>query len=174
MAIVPASLFFKGLGIYGAGEISFDLVLSENHNFDSEVTTHPVEDGSEISDHIQNELIKGDITGLITNYSINTPLITSNRAEDTFNALVELWESKTLFTMYTILNVYDNVAITSMPITLDENSADSLIFQISFREVKVVTLQEIEVEVDVKTDGVDTNAKRQVAKEHNAGRTVAL
>ncbi len=63
MAVVPASLFFKGLGIYGVEDeegafISFDLVLSENHNFDSEVTTHPIEDGSEVSDHIQNELIE--------------------------------------------------------------------------------------------------------------------
>lgn len=172
MSLIPASMFFKGLNIYGLETedfvfVTFDLILSENHNFDSEVTTHPVEDGSEISDHIQNELVKGDITGLITNYSVNTPFLITNRAQDVFNTLVGLWEDKKLFTLYTVLNIYENVAITSMPITLDETMSDSLVFQISFREVKVVQLQEIVVDVL-------TNQNRQIAKVYNAGRGVPL
>lgn len=174
MAIVPASFWFKGVRTYGVdaltGSVGFDLVLAENHNYDSEVTSHPVEIGGEISDHIQNELKKGDITALISNYSINTPFAFSNRAEDVFKALVSFWEQKTLLTMTTILNVYNNVAITNMPITLDEDSGDSMTFQISFREVKVVTLQEISIEATISVPNLGININRQVAPPFNAGR----
>ncbi len=166
---LPFSLFFKGIGIYGPGKITFDLVLSENHNFDSEITTHPVEDGSEITDHIQNELDKGDITGFISNYSLFAPPLVSNRAQDVFNALVALWESRELFTMTTILKTYEDVAISSMPVTLDEDSSDSLIFQISFKKIKIVTLQEVALEAAVSVKGLELNLDRQIAPEYEAG-----
>ena len=71
MAEIPVSLFFKGVQSYGIGILKFDLLLSEDHNFDNTITEHPVEDGSIISDHIQNELENGSLTGLISNFSVN-------------------------------------------------------------------------------------------------------
>jgi len=71
MALVPASLFFRGSQVYGidskAGAINFDLIVSESHSFDSDVSTHSVEDGSEISDHIQNIAQDGSFTGIMSN-----------------------------------------------------------------------------------------------------------
>jgi hypothetical protein len=41
----------------GLGILSFDLELAESHNFSNNVTQFNVEDGADISDHIQNNLI---------------------------------------------------------------------------------------------------------------------
>ena len=172
MADIPISLFFKGNRTYGVGNIKFDLLYTESHNFDSAVSVHPVEDGSQISDHIQNAMESGSITGLISNYSINADVITSNRAQDVFNALVSLWNERTLVTITSILKVYDNVAITSMPIIRDASSGESIIIQLSFQQVKVVKLQELELVLSVKVNDLDSDINQQTVDVIDAGRTV--
>lgn len=171
MADIPVSLFFKENRKYGVGTINFDLVLSENHNFSANATTHPVEDGSEISDHIINALENGTLNGLISNFSINAGEITSNRSQDVFDALVALWKEKTLVTITTVMRVYEDVVITSMPFLRDGSQGESLPISISFRQMRVVTLEQIELEVEVKTNGVETDIDKQVAPEVNVGET---
>lgn len=168
---LPFQLFFKYNRSYGIGSISFDLITSEDHNFRSNVTEHPVEDGSDITDHIQNQLQSGTLTGLISNFSINSTGLISNRAQDVFDALVSLWELRTLMTAMTMLKVYDNVAITEIPITRDTDSGESIVIQVSFKQVKVVYLQEVTLELDVKVNNLATNKNRQVAKKRRIGRT---
>jgi len=176
----PASLFFKENQKYGVGEITFDLVLSENHNFQSEISSHPVEDGSEITDHIHNLPEQGQINGLISNYSINAGLVVSNRAQDVFDALIELWKARTTVTITTVMRVYENVAISSMPFVRDNTQGESLPISISFKKVEIVKLQEITLELGVspldpgETDmrNADDTAK-QVAPLKDSGQTVA-
>ncbi|MGD8707100.1 MAG: hypothetical protein PVI88_00265 [Nitrosopumilaceae archaeon] len=145
--------------------------MSEDHNFESDVTDHPVEDGSNITDHIQNRLENGTLTGIISNFSINTPGLYSNRAQDAFDALVALWKEKTLVTITTVLRVYENVAIVSIPIARDTDSGESITIQVSFKQVKTVKLQEVTLELDVKVQDLKSNKNRQVAKKTEVGRT---
>lgn len=168
---LPFNLFFKGNKKFGIGNITFDLIKSEDHNFESEVTSHPVEDGSEITDHIQNQLENGTVTGIISNFSINTKGITSNRAQDAFDALIALWEERTLVTITTVLRVYENVAITSMPFARDTDSGESITIQVSFKKVKTVKLEEVVLELAVKVKDLKSNKNRQVSKKSNIGRT---
>ena len=172
MADLPVSLFFKGNKTYGIGTLKFDLLLSEDHNFDNTITEHPVEDGSIISDHIQNELENGNLTGLISNFSINTVGLSSNRAQDAFELLVELWKSRQLFTITTIHRTYDNVGIVSMPISRDAESAESIIIQCNFRKVEVVKLQTLELEIEINLAGLDTDTQKQVSPQVDIGRSV--
>jgi len=171
MADLPASLFFKDNRKYGVGNINFDLVLSENHNFNAKVTSHPIEDGSEISDHIENELENGTINGLISNFSLNTAIITSNRAQDVFEALVALWKEKTTVTITTVLRVYENVVITSMPFMRDASQGDSLPISISFRKLRIVKLQEVVLELSVKVNDLESDVNKQVVDEVDIGET---
>lgn len=174
MATLPTSLFFKNNRQYGIGTIKFDLIMSEDHNFESEVTSHPVEDGSVISDHIQNRLENGTVTGIISNFSINTLGLASNRAQDAFEALVALWKEKTLVTIVTVLRVYEDVAITSAPVARDSDSGESITIQVSFRKVNTVKLQEVVLDLSVKVNDLDSNANRQVAGSTSIGRTTKL
>lgn len=63
-------LFFKEEG-YFVGSVVFDLLLSEDHALESEVTQHPVENGATVSDHIRNLPRKGSLTGFVTNHPLN-------------------------------------------------------------------------------------------------------
>ena len=172
MATLPTSLFFKGNKIYGIGTLKFDLLLSEDHNFDNTVTEHPVEDGSIIADHIQNELENGSLTGLISNFSIQVEGITGNRAQDAFEILVDLWKSKQLFTITTIHRTYTDVGILSMPISRDTESAESIIIQCSFRKVNVVKLQSVVIEAEINLSGLNTSTQKQVSPQVDVGRSV--
>ena len=60
------SLFIKSGG-YWVGTIKLDLLLDESHSLESEVTQHPVEDGSQINDHIHIKPRRGSLTGFVTN-----------------------------------------------------------------------------------------------------------
>lgn len=171
MAALPVSLFFKGNRVYGVGNISFDLVLSETHNFNSKITTHRIEDGSEIADHIQNELENGTLNGLISNFSLNAGPIVTNRAQDVFEALVSLWNEKQPVTITTVLRVYEDVVISSMPFMRDASQGDSLPISVSFRQIKIVTLQEVTLELSVKVNDLKTDVNKQVADEVDVGET---
>lgn len=173
MADLPISLFFKNNRKYGIGSITFDLILSENHNFNSSVSSHPIEDGSEISDHIHNEMEKGTVNGLISNYSLKAGEITSNRAQDVFEALVDLWNRKELVTIKTVLKVYSDVAITSMPFMRDASQGESLPIAISFQRLKTVKLQTVTLELSVNVNDLDSDTNKQVAAEVNVGETLA-
>lgn len=171
MADIPVSLFFKNNRKYGVGSITFDLILSENHNFNSSVSTHPIEDGADIGDHIENELESGTLNALVSNYSLSTGTIVSNRAQDTMEALITLWKDKTPVTITTVLRVYTDVVITSMPFMREASQGDSLPISVSFKKVEIVTLQQVLLELSIKVDDLDSDINKQVSPELNIGET---
>jgi len=172
MADLPASLFFSSFKSYGAGELTFDLITAETHNFNSTVTSHPVEDGSEITDHIQNEPESGSISGLISNFSIFSKGLISNRAQDAFDLLYEMWKARELVTIVTVLKTYENMAIVSSPVARDDESGESIVFQIDFQQVNVVKLQTVTLETEIKLKGLTKARQKQVSPGVNAGRSV--
>src|ERR1700682_4031627 len=56
---------------WDGGDFHFDAVLNEQHNIDSQVTEHAVEEGSNIADHVRPNPITVQIKGLITNTPVN-------------------------------------------------------------------------------------------------------
>lgn len=170
MADFPTSVFFGGGSIYGVGAITFDLLLAEDHNFNSQISEHPIEDGSIISDHILNELENGTLTGFVSNYSLYSTGLTSNRPQDIFDALVDLWKSKELVTVTLIHNTYENCLINSMPISRDSDTGDAIVIQISFKKVNIVKLQTLSVEAEISVNDLADSTSQQVAESSNNGR----
>ena len=70
--MLPASLFYRVDG-YFVGNIKFDLEISENHSIEAQVSEHPIEDGSVVSDHVRILPRKGSIVGLVTNHPLPMP-----------------------------------------------------------------------------------------------------
>lgn len=48
------------------GDIILDTVYDENPKYGVKVTEHPIEDGESISDHVERETDKMDISGILT------------------------------------------------------------------------------------------------------------
>ena len=89
------------------GSIKFDLILDETHNLSNQVSSHSVEDGSVISDHIKNNLMNGTLTGVVTNFTIGRVTALSsfftNRVHEAFGNLEKLWKERTLVTIITMM-----------------------------------------------------------------------
>ena len=170
MAIQTASLFFKNNRNYGIGNIDFDLILSESHNFNNTVTQFNIEDGSNISDHIRNELFNGTVTMLITNFSLLQDGIISNRAQDAYDALESLWRERDLVTIVTVLKVFDNVAITNISINRGTDSGEALEVDVSFQEINIVKLQELQITASIKLKNMNSTQNKQSANKLNKGK----
>lgn len=171
MPVIPAQLFYKNRD-YGVGSIQFDLVLGETHNMSNIITEYKIEDGSTISDHIQNNVRTGTVTGLITNFSIGEGTLTENRALLAFQRLEELFEAKELVTIVTVYKVYEDVVIENISIAKDSNTGESIVADFSFREITKVSLQTINIEAEIKIDGMNTDINKQSSVELDAGKNL--
>lgn len=188
------SLFKSDNGYYIKGNgflIPFDLVLSEDHSMDSVVTEHPIDGtGTAVATHIHNKLRQGSFEGLVTNWGYNASKSRApdynqltgelktyyrwdnmpNRAKDTYTALKELWQSRSLVEIILGLEVYKNCVITHIGSRRDSDSGEAQRFSIGFRQVALVTLKKSKLTVGVSK--VDTNAypeDAQAAAPINAG-----
>lgn len=155
----------------GIGILTFDLILNESHNMVNTVTRYNVEDGSDISDHIQNELESGSVSGMITNFSIYGGTLIENRAQLAYDTLRDLWKSKELVDIYTVLQVYEAVAITNISIPKEANSGESITCDISFQEFNKVKLQEVTLGATVNLKDMLSKQNQQSAKNKNVGKT---
>lgn len=175
------SLFYKAEG-YSVGEVVFDLLLDEGHALENDITSHNVEDGSKISDHIKNRLRVGSLTGAVYNYSIqkqptflgatgSTVTALPNRALTAFDALKLLWRSRETVKIVTTIDTYDSVAIASITPTR-ENAGEVLEFNITFQELKKVKLKEQALEASVSPLNMNTDLDRQAAPKVSLGKQV--
>ncbi len=67
--------------------IIFDSILSFSETYSGNVTSHPVEDGTKISDHVITENIKFRIQGVVSDYNFWNPL------KDAANYAVPVYEN---------------------------------------------------------------------------------
>lgn len=176
MALIPINLFFKKNKNYGVesgvGSLTFDILLNETHNFSNDVSTHKIENGSEISDHIRNQLENGSFQGVVSNFSIKSRGLTSNRAQDAFDLLTKIWEAKELVTIVTVLRVYKNMAILNINTSRNFDTGESGVFNISFRKADVVSLKTVVLQTEVNVKDMSKTQNRQSSKQIDQGRTV--
>lgn len=143
----------KSLTKFNSDVISIDLdvTMDEAHEWQNDVTTNPVENGSPIADHIQSMPDKLRITGMISDSSISDAVIKQfsgidgtqflTRVQTAFDVLRKLKEDRKLITVYTKYKVYTDMAITSLSIPRNNQTGDSIQFSIEFVHVRIVNTQ---------------------------------
>lgn len=178
-----ASIFFRrdGQGLSAkVGAITFDLILSEEHDLTATICTHPVQNGDAISDHIQTQLPAGRVQVLVSNYSLkdapggaresqdlwNT---SNNRAAAAYDTFKAIFKAKQTVTLVTVLEQYENVAITHVSAPRDAGTGDALIFDVSFQQIKTVQLKVVKLEGVVKPADMKSNKNRQASQKLSAG-----
>lgn len=143
-AQIAASLFFRPEG-YSIGEIKFDLILRETHEFRNTITSHKIQDGRDVSDHIRNELRNGSFTGQITNYSIYIDGV-ENRALDVLEQLKTLWQNTSdTYTLTLVVDVIENIVIQKISVNKDGQTGDKLDFDITFRQIEKVNIKTVNI-----------------------------
>lgn len=130
------------------GVLTLDASLEETHTSASEVTEHPVEEGTNISDHIRRLPETLVINGVVTNHplfllpSFTAPspiqgdnLSLSDRVKAAYDKLKEIHDAGTLVKVVTSLRDYSNMAITGFSVLRNAPNGDVLNATISMREI---------------------------------------
>ena len=182
-------LFYRKDG-YSVGAVELDLILDENHSKNAQVTENPLQEGRAVSDGIYLELREGSLTGLVSNHSIKHSVAPDrqtaeglldkaenyqleNRAKQAWEDLKSLMDSKQLVTIVTSLEVYDNVAITSIETERNGDTGDALEIKVGFKQVQKVQLREDKVTAQVQPENMDSDINRLAAVGTNSGQQVA-
>ena len=182
-------LFYRKDG-YSVGAVELDLIRDESHSKNAQVTENPLQDGRAVSDGIYLELREGSLTGLVSNHSIKHSVPPDrqtaeglldkaenyqleNRAKQAWEDLKSLMDSKQLVTIVTSLEVYDNVAITSIETERNGDSGDALEIKVGFKQVQKVQLREDKVTAQVQPENMDSDINRLAAVGTNSGQQVA-
>lgn len=127
-----------------------DVSIRERHDRASDITSFPVEEGVDITDHVRTKprtiVIDGVMTdtpsgllalavvpGLIDRFA-GVP-----RSVESFQKLELMWNGKWLLDVVTSLTVYRNMVIERLQVPRDVRRGRSLRFSISMREVLLVS-----------------------------------
>jgi hypothetical protein len=155
------------------GMVKLSLSLSEQHSFASKVTQFPVEDGSQMSDHIINQPDKLTIQGFVTNSPIST-LDTSGpgNGESAFEALERIHRTREPVRVFTTLKEYEDMAMESFNVPKNATTGETLRFTAVFIKIRKVTSGIVEV-ADLKADVADTASTTKDAGKQNTTATSA-
>lgn len=117
------------------GIITADAVIAERHYDESEITQHPVEQGSVISDHV---FVKPAILELSYAWS---PASNFNTSQDPsflktlYGQLLQLKSNATLFRVVTGKRIYENMVIRGLSVVTDKDTENVLDLNIELVEI---------------------------------------
>ena len=139
----------------------FDAFTKENHVGSVRVTEHPVQGGSNISDHAYNLPDKLTIEVLVSD-SVQ-PIVSGQFASgktksiSAYEVLRKLKEKRVLVSVRTRLHYYTNMIIENMSVSDDYKSANSLRCTVSLRQVMMAVVPVEYVTLTKRQAVVETN-----------------
>lgn len=135
--------------------LEFDACISEVHTGNASTTDHPVEQGANLTDHIQRTPEELQLTGIIS----DTPIVflasvraepsipggdPRSRAQDAYGFIKNIKDSGLLCQVTTTLRDYANMAIVSFSVPRDKDRGRSVELSIGLREVLIATTEQVE------------------------------
>ena len=116
--------FFYPTSNYQLGELRVDALVTETHSMQAAATAHPVERGSDISDHIQRQPAAVQIEGIVT-YEPARAL----------QALEKIFYRGKPVEIVTSLKRYQNMALESLSVTKNSTNTNTLRFSCSAKQI---------------------------------------
>ncbi len=160
---------------------AIDIATTEEHQLDSEVTEYPVEEGSDIADHVRARPIMVSLDCIVSNTPIG-PIADTRRAEgsvsdsellapsspadDAYAKLVAIREAREPITITTSLKTYENMLLESLSIPRSARTGDALEFRASFKQLLLVTNRRTTIRTKIP------RAKKKVNRGHKPTEAV--
>lgn len=116
------------------GLVTFDTMISEEHKFTSRVTYYPVESGTIVSDHILLQPDTVILNGVVSDTPLNI-LASYNRSIAAFQALLYLFYNRQVVTVVTGIQIYRNMAITTLDVPRTIQTGQTLNFNITLQRI---------------------------------------
>lgn len=134
-----------------------DLVETEEHSLQSDITEHAVEDGSDISDNIRRKPRELTLTNaVVSNTPIGQVALDDSRilidgapppAMDAYRILEQIWLDGEPVTIVTGLKKYDLMGLAELTINRDAKSAGGLVFTAHFKEIRLAKNKRVKMSV---------------------------
>lgn len=164
-----AVVFLAG-GEFEGSSVVADAITQVNPKHTSKVSSHPVETGVNISDHITKENVVIDIMGEFSNNPVRITqgnLVNyqnNSRDQEAWGVLYKLWNQESSITVVSRFQVYEDCYITSL-VPLDEtDTGETLRFSMTLEQVRFAQLEE-----RVSTFTVSSTYKDNVSSNENRG-----
>jgi hypothetical protein len=149
------------------GELFIDGTHLETIDYSSEITNHPIETGSSISDHIYINPLKVKMEGSITeasvdiigtvkdiaglfdgnllNNAVNKFKGNSTKLTAAYELLKDLHASKSLVTVINYLDTFDNMVIETLTFPRDNKVGNRLFFEITLKQITLASVKTVSI-----------------------------
>lgn len=136
------------------------VVSKESESYSSSVTSNPIENGSDINDHVNNDAGTLSISGVIVG------------GEGAINALKAMRESRDILT-YVGATRMANLVFTSLKFDRDYKNRNGASFSATLKQIKTSSPEYVPMDAQVSMTGQDAgkSGNPQLAKTANAGMT---
>lgn len=128
--------------------LEFDICESETHRSSAQVTSHPVEEGADISDHIIGLPDELELQLRVSNTPIVTvedaENVTPGRAEAAYYSLLDLKRARETVGVITSLRRYEDMAIVSVAVTRNATTGQCVTVTVALREIRTATSETVE------------------------------
>lgn len=133
------------------GELVLDAVMGQSHDINSTPTKNPVEEGSQVTDHVQLEPIELSIDGAVSATPVQQvtngtqyPLGQPGRNKDAFDTLRRLRDERTLVSVVAPPYAqYTSMLVKS--VTVPDQQTDTLHFTVKLVELRIVRTQLVQL-----------------------------
>lgn len=142
--------------------VSFDAVISKEHQFSSQVTENPVEGGTTISDHVILAPRQLTLDAMVSDHPIDPEVLAAlpepvvgldgfpvtakpTRSQKAAEFLEALWRDKVLLKVVTKFRTYQNLVIESMSWREENDVGEALQVTLQLREIRVATAVTVQV-----------------------------
>lgn len=158
------------------GDLVLDARISENHQLSNDVTQYPIEEGSNITDHVRNRPFVLTMTGHVSDspieyYGLSSSLNSlsgETRSSSAFDQLVSIYNGKKLVDVQTTLNLYQNMSIQDLIFPRDNTVGQELRFTATLIQVTKAKTEFATVNIDnVKPD---ENRDKRAAADADRGK----
>lgn len=154
------------------------VAIAEEHHDEMIITDHPVEQGSTISDHAYRVPSRLSCrlawsaamsnAGVLSAFNVTLPTIAglfgifgtagSDFLRSTYQQLLQIMQNRELLTIYTGKRTYENMLIQSIQERTTEETENSLLLEVRFREVILVSTSTVTVKSYSNDDQWDLGA----------------
>ena len=143
--------------------ITPDTCVSIGHGSQAEATTHPVEDGSSIADHV---IRKPNTLSLTTNWTprpIDETYLPSgiNRGQDAFDILSGVLQRRETLTITSDGIVYAPVVLLSVSMARQFEDGDGRTIQVEAQEIQIVSGKTVKIKQSKSLRGKGKKKKTQ-------------
>ena len=163
MRVAPQTRFI----LQGGMVLTPDTCVSIGHGSQAEATTHPVEDGSSIADHV---IRKPNTLSLTTNWTPRPIDETyfptgTERGLEAFQILSNVLQSRKTLTIEADGIIYDNMVLQSVSMPRAFEDGDGRTVQIEAIQIQIVSGKIVSVKVSNKLKGKAKKKKTNVTPE---------